>query len=328
MSDNTVFLQLAKMLPTLQHIISNNEPHVECPELNAMTNDVKEVCKTSFKIYRSVLQMQASLPAQVEDQKPVYFMDACAFQARIDLTWINSWEAFLAVLAVRFKQRGLRIVEKRQYVLEDAHSKVLVDSTHPFELYFIPGRKINMDALFVEKEHTRNCCPSCQYQEPTADIDQAIDCSQCGIHYQRIEEKEVAEAGIGDIDLPTVASRERKANNHNMDIASTTEDDSPNDHYSHFRRLHLRTTRVKPSDNVFQWANHGRGLPAFCIQILLQKQTELIHLEDQFRRIERHNRQSREDNKPDKLTKKIEQKCIEHWGYLTAFTADSNQELE
>lgn len=122
-----------------------------------------------------VLKMQNSLPAQVEDQKPVYFMDACGFRARIDLTWINSWEAFFAVLDVRFKQRGLKIVERKQFVLEDGHSKRSVDKSHPFASCFMPGRRINMDAFFDEIEHIGNCCPVCRYHEPDAVAGQAVD---------------------------------------------------------------------------------------------------------------------------------------------------------
>lgn len=176
MAENAAFLRaLAEMLPTLQRIVSNNDQPSESHESNELSNVMKEVRETNLEIYRMVLKMQLSLPAQVEDQKPVYFLDACAFQARIDLTWINSWEAFLAVLGVRFKQRGLKIVERKQFVLEDANSKLLVDGNRPFESCFIPGRKINMDAFLDEKGNTGKCCPSCRYEELDAKADQAID---------------------------------------------------------------------------------------------------------------------------------------------------------
>jgi hypothetical protein len=119
--------------------------------------------------------MQSSLPAQVEDQKPVYFLDACNCPARIDLSWINSWEAFFAVLSVRFKQRGLKIVERKKFILEDAYNHKLIDSNRPFDGCFMPGRKINMDACFDEKEHVNNCCPSCRYQELGISADQPVD---------------------------------------------------------------------------------------------------------------------------------------------------------
>jgi hypothetical protein len=163
------------VLPTLQRIILNDDQKPSDEDRSELRNIVTEVRETSLEIYRMVLKMQSSLPAKVEDQKPVYFVDACGFQARIDLTWINSWEAFFAVLGVRFKQRGLKIVDRKQFVLEDAQSNRLVDSTRPFESCFMPGRKITMDACFDEKEQTGNCCPSCRYQEPDTEADQAID---------------------------------------------------------------------------------------------------------------------------------------------------------
>lgn len=163
------------MLGPLRRIISIHDQPVENHESNEMAKVVKEVCEQNVELFRKISNIQTSLPAQVDDQKPVYFLDACGFQARIDLTWINCWEAFYAVLRVQFKQRGLKIVERKQFVLEDAHTTMSVDTHRRFELCFIPGRKINMDACLDEKEHVGNCCPICRYSEPTTVSDQAVD---------------------------------------------------------------------------------------------------------------------------------------------------------
>jgi hypothetical protein len=172
------------MLPTLQRIISSNDEPASNADKSELCSIITEVRESNLEIYRMVLKVQASLPAQVEDQKPVYFLDACDCPARIDLTWVNSWEAFFAVLGVRFKQRGLKIVEKKQFILEDAHSNKLIDSTCPFDGCFMPGRKINMDACFDEKEYIGNCCPSCRYQEPGTLADQPMDWYVFSIHCQ------------------------------------------------------------------------------------------------------------------------------------------------
>lgn len=253
--ENTDFLgKLAgQLLPTLRRIISSDEQRGESQKLTQLNEIIKEVCETSLETYRTVLKMQKSLPMQVEDQKPVYFTDACAFAARIDLTWINSWEAFLAVLGVRFKQRGLQIVEKKQYVLEDASSKIVIDSRKSFESCFFPGRQVNMDALFNAKEHSTNCCPVCRYGEPSAVADQPVDwyahqlcsnhaadaflSSKCGTHYRRIEE--VIERAVKEIEPPKRSSRKRKASHDPVDIISNSEDKSPDDDFSQFRRIRL-----------------------------------------------------------------------------------------
>jgi len=118
--------------------------------------------------------MHTTLPPQVERQQPVYFLDACGFHAPFHLEFINSWEAFTAVLSIKFKHRGLRVVEKKQYVLEDANRKKIIDMAQPFEVCFFPGQQVNMDACFDEKIGTGNSCPVCQHIEAVA-LDQAID---------------------------------------------------------------------------------------------------------------------------------------------------------
>ena len=78
------------------------------------------------------------------------------------------------MLSIRFKNRRLRVVEKKQFVLEDAHRKSVIDMARPFEACFFPGQQVNMDACFDEKTETANYCPVCQHVEAAAS-DQAID---------------------------------------------------------------------------------------------------------------------------------------------------------
>ena len=78
------------------------------------------------------------------------------------------------MLSIKFKHRGLRVVEKKQYVLEDANRKKIIDMAQPFEVCFFPGQQVNMDACFDEKIGTGNSCPVCQHIEAVA-LDQAID---------------------------------------------------------------------------------------------------------------------------------------------------------
>jgi hypothetical protein len=124
--------------------------------------------------HRMVLKMQTTLPLQVERQQPVYFLDACGFHAPFHLEFINSWEAFIAVLDIKFKHRGLRAVENEQYVLEDANCKKVINMARPFDACFFPGQQVNMDACFDEKTGSGNSCPVCQHNEAAA-LDQAID---------------------------------------------------------------------------------------------------------------------------------------------------------
>jgi hypothetical protein len=166
---------LSDLLPTLQGIISaNDDRSSERQSYNEFSRIVNEVRQTNLEIYRMVLQMQTALPLQVQRQQPVYFLDACGFHAPFHLEFINSWEAFVAVLGIRFKHRGLRVIEKKQYVLEDANQQRVIDMARPFETCFFPGQQVNMDACFDEKTGTRTSCPVCQHIE-TAALDEAID---------------------------------------------------------------------------------------------------------------------------------------------------------
>jgi len=88
---------------------------------------VREVRETNLQVYQMVLEMQTTLPSQVKRQQSVYFLDAWGRFSPFHLEFINSWDAFLAVLKVRFKHCGLGKIEKNQYVLEEANSKRPID---------------------------------------------------------------------------------------------------------------------------------------------------------------------------------------------------------
>jgi hypothetical protein len=174
-SKNTDFLSaLSDLLPTLQRITSAHQDQASTSQHADFSNVVNKVRETNLEIYRMVLKMQTNLPPQVERQQPVYFLDACGFLAPFHLEFINSWEAFVTVLGIKFKHRGLRVVEKKKYVLEDANRKKLIDTTRPFEACFFPGQQVNMDACFDEKNSTGSCCPVCQHVDKMA-TDEAID---------------------------------------------------------------------------------------------------------------------------------------------------------
>ena len=80
---------------------------------------VKEVVQL-----QNMMQLQHEIPAQVLLQKPVLLLDACGRMAPFHLEFINSKEAFLAVLKVRFQQcgvtpKGLRKIDRFEFILCD-----------------------------------------------------------------------------------------------------------------------------------------------------------------------------------------------------------------
>lgn len=173
MDENITLRALGELLSTVQRIMSNDEEPAEPQQQLELSNIMRCVQETNLKIYQMVLNMQTSLPPQVERQQPVYFLDACGFRAPFHLEFIKSWEAFTAVLNINFKSRGLQLVERNHYVIEDAHNGRVLDATMPWESCFFPGQQVNMDALFNE-DKSGNSCPVCHHAE-TADTDQAID---------------------------------------------------------------------------------------------------------------------------------------------------------
>ena len=113
----------------------------------------------------NALQMiQGSLPPQVMLQKPVMFLDALDRLAPFHLEWINSHEAFLAVLKVRFRSHGLRMVENGHFALQDTKMKRDIDMARPWEACLFPGQECDMSMLFrVQSSDDTTSCANCHH---------------------------------------------------------------------------------------------------------------------------------------------------------------------
>ena len=108
--------------------------------------------------------MQDNLPSQVLLQKPVMFLDALDRLAPIHLEWINSYEAFLAVLKVRFKHVGLKMVKNGQFALQATKTKKDVDLSRPWDVCLYPGQTYDMSMLFRDSGSSPNSlCTACHY---------------------------------------------------------------------------------------------------------------------------------------------------------------------
>lgn len=176
MSDSASFLQtLSHFVPTLQETSSAvNRQLSESSERKNFGDTMRDVYETTSRTLQIMRSIQAILPQQVERQQPVYFQDAYDYRYPFALKWIASWEELLAVLGHKFKSRGLRVVGKRQFVLEDGIQKRAISLKASWESSFYPGQNVNMNPCFDEKEESRNCCPTCRHVEPVA-VDEAVD---------------------------------------------------------------------------------------------------------------------------------------------------------
>jgi hypothetical protein len=156
-STNTDFLQaLTDFLPALQQIvIAKGDQPSNSSENTNLINVVKEVHETILQIYHLVLQRHTVPSLQVQQQQPVYFQDACGFHTPFHLEFITDWDELITVLKLKFRKRGLRLIDRNRYILHDANSKKVLSPSLPWTLCFFPGQRVNMDALFDEKSDSR-----------------------------------------------------------------------------------------------------------------------------------------------------------------------------
>ncbi|KAF2494846.1 hypothetical protein BU16DRAFT_49669 [Lophium mytilinum] len=150
-------------------------------QTNELQDLMTEVLKTNLQIYELVLKMQTSIPPQVDRQQPVYFLDACGRLAPFHLEFITSSEAFLAVLKVRFQDRGARKIEKSEFALEDTITHREIDLRRAWDTCFRPGQRVSMSMCFYDL-NANIACPAC-YESVTGQADQAIDWS---VHPSRV----------------------------------------------------------------------------------------------------------------------------------------------
>lgn len=134
----------------------------------------KEVMQLNLKIYHTITEMQR-IPPQVLCQQPVTFIDACGYQSPIHLEFINSWEAFEAVLKCRFEGKGIHKIERREYILEIAYSKKVINRHKSWDACIKPGETLYMDMLFKVYDRTEiSICPGCRY-DSKAPLEQEVD---------------------------------------------------------------------------------------------------------------------------------------------------------
>jgi hypothetical protein len=120
---------------------------------------------SNFQSFRVLDKLCNALPQQIENQQPVIFRDALNRVAPIHLEWINSHEAFMAVLEIRFKNSGLQKIRRNEFSLQKAGSNRDIDLNRPWEICFCPGQRVNMSMVFSEYHNTNMAvCPACQHE--------------------------------------------------------------------------------------------------------------------------------------------------------------------
>jgi hypothetical protein len=102
----------ADLILTISRNVATCSTRRQTEELQSI---MLKVLETNMKIYEMVLDMQKfqfQLPPQVVRQQPVYFEDAHGRVAPFHIEFINSFDAFQAVMEVRFRHLpGLKKVQ-------------------------------------------------------------------------------------------------------------------------------------------------------------------------------------------------------------------------
>jgi hypothetical protein len=160
----------AGLMVTISRNVATCSTRQQTEELKSI---MRKVFDMNMKIYEMVLDMQKlqfQLPAQVDRQQPVYFEDAYGRIAPFYIEFISSFDAFQAVMEVRFRHvPGLKKVQNVEYAIQESSSKRKLDLTAPWDSIFLPGRKVNMSTVFRRPQTSMSSCPGCQTENKIED---------------------------------------------------------------------------------------------------------------------------------------------------------------
>ena len=113
-----------------------------------------------------MIQLQDNVPPQILLGQPVILLDCFGKTAPFHLEFIDSFESFMAVMKVRFKQAGVKPsgvakLENHEFSIQDTRRKKFVDVTRPWPTVFQPGQKVDMSMVFHRFACPPSTCPSC-----------------------------------------------------------------------------------------------------------------------------------------------------------------------
>ncbi|CZR68719.1 uncharacterized protein PAC_18618 [Phialocephala subalpina] len=137
-----------------------------------LRNIMFKLLDTNMKMHSILLdihKLQQNIPPQIQLQQPVLFDDAHGRLFPFHMEFINSFEAFQAVIEVRFQHvPGLRKVQKNEYAVREHRTKRKINLKAPWESVFLPGRKFHMSMIFRQPQNPVSSCPGCQTENATS----------------------------------------------------------------------------------------------------------------------------------------------------------------
>jgi hypothetical protein len=127
------------------------------------------------KTHASILDLQQALYASSQLVTPLtherifYLRDAIGRESSITMNFISSYDALVAVLQIRFRDKpGLKKIMKNEFAIENRATGRDMDRSKPWESFFRAGLWYDMDVIFqsVIDEGSRipeeDTCPTCK----------------------------------------------------------------------------------------------------------------------------------------------------------------------
>ncbi|KIW11410.1 hypothetical protein PV08_10710 [Exophiala spinifera] len=153
--------------------------------IERMGQTIMQVSASGYQTLHLLESLRNSIPAPVLLQNPIIFRDALDRVAPIHLDWIDSWEAFLAVLRLRFEDVGAQKIRRGEFILQDPAAGD-IDFSRPWKVCFSPGQQIEMFVTSKRREKVGNAtCPVCR-QEHVGDSSVEIECERCHRTFRRV----------------------------------------------------------------------------------------------------------------------------------------------
>jgi len=133
--------------------------HARLDWLNQLGQELKslmsKIITVNLATYDSILEIKRALPPTNQlvhspASGPVfYFEDAIGRVTPITLEFITCWDAFHAVLEVRFRGiQGTKKVLKKEYALQNRATGRDIGFSQKWEMVFLPGQWVVMSMIF------------------------------------------------------------------------------------------------------------------------------------------------------------------------------------
>ncbi|KAL9091226.1 MAG: hypothetical protein Q9159_001521 [Coniocarpon cinnabarinum] len=144
---------------------------------------MSHVHSTALRIYTTVLSINENVlwlrSQTILFGSSVTLIDPLGRRLPVNLQLINSWEAFDAVLEVRFRNLpGHRKIVNKEFALLNGSNHRDLDRSQAFEGSLVPGQQLLMDMMFDARApsgYRQKECPSCGSS------------SKCDLYFTRVE---------------------------------------------------------------------------------------------------------------------------------------------